>query len=361
MKEKTFQNILVIMLRKIGDAVIATAGIDLLKKAYPEAKITALVKPLTKDILLNHPLVDDVLLYNYAHEDKWRDLQSTVRMIRAKRFDLCVVLDNKPRSALLAWLARVPRRAGFEKIEFRNLYLKLFYTDLIPIDYDSLQVQQVRNHEIFLHRLTGVKEKAHMVMPDVSEESRRKIWKMLEDLPKGKKRIALCIRSGCLTKDWPVRYFQQVVRELNAHCEAAFCIIGSAADVPFAEAFIKDIGGGMIKNFCGQTTLPELGYLLKQMDLFLSVDTGSAHICGAVGTPLVVVFGSTSPRRWGPYAENAIYFAPKTACHPCDSTKKKCSRPVCLDSIMPQEVFEACMELLNQTTGGKGIENHRIR
>lgn len=342
----TYNNILVIALRKIGDTIIATAGINLLKKAYPTAKLTVLVRPYTQEIVNNHPLIDEVMLYNYSHKSKWREIRQLAGTLQDKQFDLCIVLDNKPRSALLAWLSRIPKRVGFEKIEFRNWYLKLFYTDIIPIDYDSMQVQQARNHEIFINRFTGLNEKTSMVMPTVSEVSKQKVDNMLaEKNLAGRKKIALCLRSGCLTKDWPLEYFKQTVERLATKYQAVFFIIGAASDQPFATEFIAMTKADII-SLCGKTTLPELGYLLQQSDFLLSVDTGSAHIGGAVGTPMVVMFGSTSPKRWGPYADKAIYVSPTSACHPCDGTKKKCSNPVCLASITSDDVYKACCKII---------------
>lgn len=344
--EKIYRNILVIALRKIGDTIIATAGINLLRRAYPDARLTVLVRPYVQQIVENHLLIDEVMLYNYSHKAKWREIWAISQKLREKRFDVCIVLDNKPRAALLAYLAGIPKRVGFEKITLRNLYLKALYTDIIPIDYDSMQVQQAKNHEIFINRFTGLQEKTCMVMPNVCEVSRQKVDSLLAALkPAGRKKIALCLRSGCLTKDWPLEYFRQTVEKLAKQYQAVFFIIGSTNDKAAAEAFINQTDADIV-SFCGQTTLPELGYLLQQADLFLSVDTGSAHIGGAVGTPMVVMFGATSPKRWGPYTEQAICLVPDIACHPCDGTKTKCSEPRCLAAINPEQVYEACCKML---------------
>jgi lipopolysaccharide heptosyltransferase II len=343
-----YKNILVIALRKIGDTIIATAGISLLRKAYPDAKITVLVKPLTKDIVKNNPVIDEVMLYDYSHKAKWADIKAAGKAIRAKNFDLCIVLDNKVRSALLAWLSGIPKRVGFERLEFRNAYLKLFYTDIIKIDYDSMQVQQAKNHEIFINRFTKKNGRAQMVLPNVGVPSAKKIAELLKKAnPSGKMQIALCLRSGCKTKDWRLEYFKQTVEMLAEKYAASFIIIGAEADIPFADEFIRTVAAD-VQSVCGKTTLPELGFLLHQADFFLSVDTGSAHIGAAAGVPLVVMFGSTSPKRWGPYTQKAIYLAPKSDCHPCDGMKKNCQEPLCLDAITPQEVFAACSEAIER-------------
>lgn len=157
--EPSYKNILVICLRKIGDAVIATSVPYLLKQAYPDAKITMLVKPLTTEIVTDNSVIDEVMLYNYAHQAKLREILQIAKEIKKRNFDVSFVTDGKPRSAMLAWLAGVPQRVGFERIIFRNIYLRLYYTDLLKIDYDATRTLQAKNHEIFINRFTRKKNR----------------------------------------------------------------------------------------------------------------------------------------------------------------------------------------------------------
>lgn len=350
MKHTDFRNILVIGLRKIGDTIIATSGVYLLKKAYPDAKITMLVKPLTQQIVRNNSLIDEVMLYNYTHQGSFSEMKLIANQLRAHKFDLCIVLDNKPRSAMIAWMAGIPRRVGFEKIAFRNIYLKLFYTDIIKIDYDAMHTLQAKNHEIFINRFTGRNDIAKMVMADIPTENKEKIDEILAQFVKETNcqiKIALCIRSGCLTKDWSLKNFKEVIKQLASSYNVAFYIIGSEADKEIVEEFINS-SGIPIYNLCGKTTLPELAYILKQSDFFLSVDTGSAHIAASVDIPMVVVFGATSPEKWGPYSEKAISLKPEYFCHPCDGTKIKCDEPKCLETITVNDVVSACKKHLDK-------------
>ena len=352
--KQTYQNILLIALRKIGDTIIATSGAQMLRQAYPKAKITMLVRPLTKEIVENNPVIDEVMIYNYTHKTSGKEIWQVVHQLKEKDFDLCIVLDNKPRSAMLGWLAGIPQRVGFEKIEFRNIYLKLFYTDIINIKHESLRTQQVKNHEIFINRFTGRQDKARMVMAEVTPAGQAKVKTMLaldrKELPTDYNscvKIGLCLRSGCLTKDWPLERFVQVVQSLHEKYQAVFFVIGSAADRKTAEEFSQRVDAS-VKNLCGQTTLPELGTVIGAMDVFLTVDTGAAHIAATTETPLVVVYGSTSPRRWGPYTDNIINLVPTAACHPCDGTKIKCQGPYCLSTIEAATVNAAVQKQINK-------------
>lgn len=348
--EPSYKNILVICLRKIGDAIIATSVPYLLKQAYPDAKITMLVKPLTKEIVTGNSVVDEVMLYNYTHQANIWEILQIAKEIRSRNFDLSVVTDTKPRSAMLAWLAGVPKRAGFEKITLRNIYLRLYYTDLFEIDYDAMHTLQAKNHEIFINRFTGREGQAQLILPAGTAEAREKAAALLrqaaEEQGKGSQdrsylKIALCIRSGALTKDWPLARFAQVVERLAGKYNAVFYVIGSSADGE-AAAELKKMLPVPLSILCGKTNLVELSHVLKNSDFFLSVDTGSAHIAAATGIPMVAVYGGTSPLKWGPYSENAIALAPDYPCHPCDGIKIKCVDPKCLSTISVDEVVAAC-------------------
>lgn len=352
---QSYKNILVICLRKIGDAVIATSVAYLLKKAYPDAKITMLVKPLTKEIVTNNPVIDEVMLYNYTHNPVFSEIRQIAAEIRKKNFDLSIVTDNKPRSALLAWMAGVPKRVGFEKIEFRNVYLKLFYTDIIKIDYDAIHTLQAKNHEIFINRFTGKKDKAIMIMPEGTTENNEKADALLLQVRKeqGKDasclKIALCIRSGAVKKDWPLERFAATIETLaEKYDNAVFFVIGSSDDIETAEKLKKMIRIPL-SILCGKSTLVELSCILKRSDFFLSVDTGSAHIAATTGIPMVAVYGATSPEKWGPYSPNAITLAPDYPCHPCDGTKINCSDPRCLLTISVDKVVAACEKVLSSS------------
>lgn len=349
-----YKNILVFCLRKIGDVVISTSVAYLLKQAYPDAKITMVVKPLTQEIVRNNPVVDEVILYNYTHKSSLAEIRQLVAEIKEKNFDLAIVADNKPRSAMIAWMAGIPKRIGFERIEFRNIYLKFFYTDILKIDYDAMHTLQVKNHEIFINRFTGKNDKAKMTMATIQSEHIQKVDGLLQSaLAEHKKteqeclKIALCIRSGCLTKDWPISRFTEVVEKLNQLYNAVFYVIGSNADEIVAKEF-QQTTNAPVSILCGKTSLVELSYLLRKSDFFLTVDTGSAHLAATVGVPMVAIYGSTSPDKWGPYTDHVTTLAPQYPCHPCDGTKIRCSDPKCLLTIPVDTVTEVCKKhLLN--------------
>ena len=88
---KQYKNILVNSLVNLGDVVLTTSAIALLKKAYPKAKITMLVRPVVREAVENNPVIDEVLIFDYkAKENSLGKMWSMVKEIRRKKFDLAI-------------------------------------------------------------------------------------------------------------------------------------------------------------------------------------------------------------------------------------------------------------------------------
>ena len=91
----------------------------------------------------------------------------------------------------------------------------------------------------------------------------------------------------------------------------------------------------------GKTSLRELSALISECDVLLTNDSGPMHIGYASRTPLVAIFGSTDPALTGPQGKENIVIKKNIDCSPC--FKKSCDKKemLCMNAIMPDEVFEA--------------------
>ena len=92
---KTYQNILVNALVNLGDVVLTTSAIALLRKAYPGARITMLVRPVVRQAVENNPVIDDVILFDYkAKENSFGKMLAMVQELRRRHFDLSISFDR---------------------------------------------------------------------------------------------------------------------------------------------------------------------------------------------------------------------------------------------------------------------------
>ena len=353
---KPYKNILVNALVNLGDVVLTTGAVALLKKAYPDARITMLVKPVVREAVEDNPVIDEVLVFGYkAKQNSLGKMLGMVREIKARRFDLSISFDRKLRPALVAFLAGIPVRVGPSRVfDAKPSRVTWLYTKTVPITHDLEKTLQAKTYQVIVRGVTGLPDEGleKPVFSRTRPEHEEKAAQLLARLPQAEKRIALCVKGTFPLKTWPQEYFAEVVEGLERKYDAAFFVVGAPGDREYAAEVIAGMKTKKTaENFCGDTGLRDLAALIRAADLFLTVDTGATHIAATTGTPLVTVYGCTSPDRWQPISENVRVFTAKEPCCPCSHPADGCPswpQPSCLWNVRPQEVLEACIEMLGR-------------
>ena len=132
---KQYNNILVNALVNLGDVVLTTSAIALLKKAYPNAKVTMLCKSVVRQAVENNPVIDEVMVFDYkAKRNSLGKMLDMVKEIKRHNFDLSISFDRKLRPAILCFLAGIPTRVGADRIfDDKPSKVTWLYTDTIKI------------------------------------------------------------------------------------------------------------------------------------------------------------------------------------------------------------------------------------
>lgn len=344
-----YKNILVNFLGNLGDVVLTTSALDLIKKSFPETKITMLVKPAMKDAVQDNPVVDDVIIFNYSTKEiSFSATRKMISEIRRRKFDLSISFDRKLRPALLSFMSGIKRRVGPSKVlDEKKSRVTILYTDVIEIPYDLDKVSQAETYQEIVRKFFGIEGHGE---PHFPQKKSAVAEKLLSRLPEGKIKIALCVKGTFALKTYPKEYFAEIIQALRKKYDATFFVIGVQGDRDYANEVIAESGGGIF-NFCGETSLTDLAEIFRRTDLFLSVDTGSAHIAATTGIKMVVMFGCTSPSRWSPINKNSISLSAGENCCPCKIKVEKCPsypKPNCLYNLKPEEVIRAAENFLGQ-------------
>jgi len=342
-----YRNILIPSLVNLGDVLLTTAAIALLKKQYPQAKITMMVRPMAGEILQNNPLVDEVIVYDYKGKDKpISKIVALVRRLRAEKFDLCICFDRKLRTSVLGFVAGIPVRVGADKVfdDKPSLMTKL-YTHVITIPHDIINTHQAETYQAIIRGFTGCHGSMQPVLGSIMPPQEERAKALLATLPMSKIRIGLCVKGTFALKNWPQQRFAELVERLATQHDATFFIIGAPEDKPYAAEVIAKTKTS-IANFCGQTGLMDLAALLHQTDLFITVDTGAAHIGAAIGIPMVVIYGCTSPNRWHPISEKAMIVSSNESCCACNVSEDGCPEHMCMNNISVDQVVEKTKRVL---------------
>lgn len=299
--KRNYNNILVNQLNNIGDVLLATSGVAILKKAYPNAKITMLVVPRVAELLHNHPLVDEVIAFEYkSKQTSWHNMWEMVKFIRSKKFDLNVSFDYRLRPLLLAFLAGISVRVSGDYLyQNKPVWFRILFTERIPLYGQYVRFQQGEMFRQIARGVTGVMDNAEPVMPNPHSDSEQRVAELLSGA--NEKVVLYCVRGTHEGKNWPKEQFAAVMQALQAReTSLRQYIIGAPGDAAYADEVIQAAQGCVVGNLCGKTRLADLPVLFDRAQLFITVDTGAMHIAATTKTPILALFLNTNCVQWGP-------------------------------------------------------------
>ena len=369
-------NLLVRGVNWLGDAVMSTPALQRLRERLPQSRISLLTNAKLADLWLRFPAVDRVVTFAPG-DSPW----SIARQLRRDGFDTALVFPNSLRSALEVWLAGVPTR-----IAYAGNGRSCFLTRALPYPRDRLRLRRRGAHEIkclisakpsppraetgvrSVHQLhdylglgqaLGANPAALSPRLELGADEMQSALAECLPVPPDGNRPAFHTKSLWLglnpsaaygpAKCWPIERFAEVVRQVSEQVpNATWLCFGSAADWPLCQK-LCELSGNHPLNLAGKTTLRQLMALLKSCRVLLTNDSGPMHVAAALGTPVVVPFGSTSPELTGPGlpGDSQHRLLRGTApCAPC--FRRTC--PIdfrCMTSIAPEDVCRAVLAVLD--------------
>ena len=332
------KKIVVIDLAFIGDVVLATPVLRSLRERYPNAYIAMLTVPLTGEIARMNPYVDEVLVYDKRNVHKGiGGMFRVAAILRQHRFDMAVCMNFAVRGAVVAWLARIPVRAGYDA-QHAGWFLTHVTSSIRPC------IQQERlNHLEVLKALAiqpAVDNSLELHVPIGAIQS---MHKKVSRSQKQRPLLAICPYGSYQRKDIPEDTLQELLVVLLADYEV-YLLGDKKAEEKFWQ-LAKTTGMSRDHLLAGTLTLTELAAFLQETDCLLSVDTGPQHIAQAVGCPVVALFGPTDPRVWGPAASADIVLYDACDCSPCWG-KGECRENICMQNLEARAIEAAIHQRL---------------
>ena len=357
----TPKRIIVRGLNWLGDAVMSTPALQRLRQGFSDASITLCTPEKLADLWRGHPDLDDVITFGPA-----AGMFSIAKRIRD--FDVALIFPNSPRSALEVF--RVPRRYGISR-PWRDFLL----TNIITVPREELPMRKKPAAEVrrlvsarvpqsraiyppsahhsyrYLHIAGALGASAEPCPPRLSvaahevKEAREKFSVANHRAP-----LLLGFNPGAEygpAKRWPIERFIETARELHAQTSAVCWVFGGNADRDSAGHFVEQLRQKDVpaRSLAGETSLRELCAALKACSVVITNDTGPMHVAAAVGTPVIVPFGSTSPELTGPGfpGENGhTVLAGNAPCAPC--FRRTCPIDLrCLKDVSVRQVVDAAM------------------
>lgn len=323
----------------VGDMVMAQSLFMTLKQREPDAQIDVLAPGWSVRLLARMPEIEEAITVPAGHGEfglaaRWR----IGRALRARHYDHAIVLPRSLKSALIPFFSGARVRTGYRG-EMRYGLLN----DIRLLD-KSLLTQTVQ-------RFVALGLPADAPLPPAIPEPKLRVepdnqQRLVQTLGLGQERPVIGFMPGAEygpAKQWPLTHYAELAGELIAQGYQVW-LFGSAKD---REAATKIANGlDQIHNLCGRTELVDAVDLIAMCRAVVSNDSGLMHVAAAVGTPLVALYGSSTPDYTPPLTRRAEILYLGLDCSPCFKRSCPLGHTHCLEHIGAEQVMDALEHLL---------------
>jgi len=336
----------------IGDVVLTTPVIRAIRRARPDAHLSYLVEPQAAPVVVGNPNLDEVIVTPLLRgAARLREDAALALRLRRFRFDAVIDFHGGPRSSLLALATGARRRIGYTIAGRSWMY--------------TTQVPRPRGHRP-RHSVENQWDLAEALLPDLGRPTRGgdpvemredaaaagQVERRLRSLAikPSHELIVMHVGAGNEFRRWPAPSFADVAAELAlARPNRRIILTTGPAQAARAEevrrlALERGAGEGAVSVAC-DLDLGELRALIARARLFLGGDSGPAHIAATTSTPMVVLFGPTTPVVWGPWRGDAAATervdVGALPCRPCDQRVCEPGDFRCLRGLSPASVLAA--------------------
>jgi heptosyltransferase-2 len=311
------KRILIVRPDRIGDVVLSTQLPREIKKTYPESFVAVLLRSYTKDIYLNNPHVDKILLVDDL--DSPKSYFQKVREIRNYKFTHSLTLIPNEKLNYILFFAGIPFRVGvghkfYQFITFTRYVDRKKY---IPLRHEA-------DYCMDLARKIGVNSTSLDPEIFLTEEEKENVVKTKSGLLRGKKYlIGIHSTSGNSSPNWPPEEYKKLILKLNQLEDISVVVTDNK--IPLQLEQLENVSFPNLEK-----SLRESIINFACLDLLISANTGPMHISAALKVKTLSMFcplTACSPKLWGPLGnKNKIILPQENYCQTvCPGDPKKCN------------------------------------
>ncbi len=349
----TYSNIAIIKLSSLGDIIHTLPAFNLLRKKFPDARISWIAEPAGAKLLENFSGIDEIIVIHLKTPtllNKFKEVRRIISTFR-KKFDLVFDFQGLLKSGVLSYLLR-SYTIGFDKKNLRESPASLFYWKRADFFDESSHVMY-KNIHLVRSVLNGIAPAAGAVpaieYPPLKEIPRSE--SLTNFLSSGhletKKFIILNVGGGWQTKLLDNSQYITIVNELRQRQKKGNQIVilwGNEREKKTAQKISRETGA-IMTDFM---SFSDLIRFIKRSRFIITADTLPLHIADMVGTPSLGIFGPTSPHRNGSLLEESSAIYEKLPCNFC--YKKKCGKMECLKNLNIKNIIHT-IEKIDEKCG----------
>ncbi|MFY7843257.1 MAG: lipopolysaccharide heptosyltransferase II [Rhabdochlamydiaceae bacterium] len=337
----------------IGDLVMATPLISDVKKLYPQALLTVLVKRDLADLLNHHPDIDHVITFEKRHKlSSLLQTRKVVKHLKNKEYDLAILTTNSFSSAFWFWSSGIKNIIGY--VGKNRSWLLSHKIPHLKNPSDAIHMV-----DKYKHLLSSLQQEPSQTVPKLflkeDEKTGLKLFFQKENIPLENGYI--CINPGAAygsAKCWPKERFNFLTQKLITETDKEILYIGPSSFQNLIHDICLDLPTKRLHNLAGKTDIRLMMTIIQESSLLITNDSGPLHVADALEVPTVAIFGSTNDLATGPYQKKGICLNKRVFCSPC--YKRTCPLDFrCMLEISVDEVYAA----VHKTLGSYGNQDDK--
>jgi len=343
--------ILIIRLSSIGDIVLASPLIRVVRAAYPKAQIDFLVKSEYAELARFNPNLSSIIELKTSEH---AELQALRDRIRRDQYDVVLDIHNSLRSRYIRMFSGAHRTLVVDKRVFSRLLLVRFkwnlYKSVVSVADRYLETGQSLGIDVDQKGL-------EIFIPDGTMFSVASMMSKLK-LERYNIVVGFAPTAKHATKQWPIERFVELGTNLAKEFQTKVLILGGKEDAEYcgdiAQMVNSQCNGSVAESFAGRFTLLETAAAIGFCDAVVCNDTGVMHLAAAMQRKIVAIFGS-SVREFGFFplgSETIVVENNNLRCRPCSHVGlDRCPKGHfrCMNDIHVTEVLGAFRQVLQSS------------
>ena len=314
---KKVRKILAVNFGGIGDEILFLPALISLKKEYPDAKITLALEPRSKSIKDLTSIIDNLILVDIKHKNKYLELAKFIFKARFKFFDIGVTAGGNKFMSIILWLTGAKVRSGYDC----GWLSRLLLTHSVELNKQQYAVRMY-------HNLVEPLTEYITFLPQIDVEQQKKIPNSILIHPGVSK---MSIEKGMIKTITPDIWAKTV----NLLIEKGKTVIlaGGPDDEDCINAILRQVHDDRLVNMYGKTkSLKDLAKLIGSAEKFLCSDSAPLHVAVAMETKTYAIFGPTDPKKLIPKEVIPIQSGDNCPLKPClwDQRQTTCNDLDCL-------------------------------
>jgi heptosyltransferase-2 len=341
------ERILIVAPAWVGDAILSEPLVALVRDPYEAPIVDVLAPAWCAPVYARMRGVGRVIETTIAHGRlDWGTRRALARALAALGYTRAIVLPNSWKSALVPWLARIPRRTGYRGEARYGLLNDIRHLDrkARPRLVDRFAALAVKPGE-----LVPLPPRPVLVPDAANRAAAVRALRLRTD----RRTAILCPGAEYgPAKRWPPTHFAELAARLIADGLQVW-LVGSPNDRLAAESVLQAAGetGRRMRDLTGHTDLGTAIDLLSLGSIVVSNDSGLMHAAAAVGVPMVALFGSSSPEYTPPLSTVAQVARIDIACSPCFKRECPLGHFRCMRDLAPRAVYDLAQLVLQSEPG----------